>query len=55
MGISGGDVCNECDEILKEVVRQGVLAEEGIDLALKRRRPPLPMKVGLTGRKSRKS
>ena len=28
--------------------REGFLAEEGVDLALKGRRPPLPMKVGLT-------
>ena len=28
--------------------REGVLAEKGVDLALERRRPPLPMKVRLT-------
>ena len=28
--------------------REGVLGDEGVDLALEGRRPPLPMKVGLT-------
>lgn len=55
MGVSGGDVCNWWSEILKEGVREGFLAEEGVDLALEGRRPPLLMTVGLTrGRKSRK-
>lgn len=31
------------------MVREGFLAEEGVDLALGGRRSPLPMKVGLTG------